>query len=208
MRTRSWRLWAGSVLISGCLSAGAADDNGAAVATNAVIRKWTSTGGQTVEARFVRLRSGVVTLRTKDGKDVQIPFGRLASDDQTLAKQSASPRKPKPAAPSYAGNYTGTYRSEGWKGPLTCVVADGDEGQVEAAFEAVHSDGKTYKYKGVLKPTDDGKYDGLCDVRRPKEFRVTGSFKGPKFTAAIALVPDKGDQKPTGEFSMTRNKRK
>lgn len=51
-------------------------------------RTWTlSDGGQPVEAKFVRLANGVVTLQDADGKDFDIRWDRLSVEDQSFVRQ-------------------------------------------------------------------------------------------------------------------------
>ena len=178
----------------------------ARAATNAVLRTWTSARGETVEAMFVRLRAGYVVLRTAEGKDLQIRLSHLTRADQTLARQLANPPQPEPKrkTAARAGQYKGTYHSGRWKGKLDCVLSEDDKGLLAASFTAMHSDGKAHRYSGTLRPASGGKYNGLFDVRRPKEFRVTGSFRGDKFTATLALVGRNGRESKAGKFSMSR----
>ncbi|MBM4093075.1 MAG: hypothetical protein FJ276_27250 [Planctomycetes bacterium] len=181
-----------------------AEDRGAVGGPQAEVRSWTSTSGQKVEAAFVKLQSGYVYLRTAEGKDVMIALAELAQDDRDVARRLAAPPRPKPAERSNAGKYSGTYRSEGWSGALECELKDSGKDVMSAAWAAIHSDKKTYKYSGVLKKQSDGKYDGVFDVRRPKEFRVNGSFDAGTFSGSVSLVDRNGAEKKTGELSMTR----
>lgn len=55
-----------------------------------VMRKWTdATGKFTIDAEFVSLKDGNVTLKRKDGKEVTMALDRLSKDDQALAKKIA-----------------------------------------------------------------------------------------------------------------------
>jgi|GEM_PF-748405 len=55
-----------------------------------VIRTWTdSTGKFAIEAEFVSLKNGEVTLKRKDGKEVKMSLNRLSKDDQALARKIA-----------------------------------------------------------------------------------------------------------------------
>ena len=208
MQTRIMGLGITFLLIACWLGSDGVAVMAAEVAPDSAARTWTSVSGKAVEAKFVRLRSGLVTLRPGTGKDVQIPLSRLSDADQKLARQLGAPprAKVKVAAPSYAGKYRGTYRSEGWSGRLDCVLTETDAG-LSAVFDASHGD-KVHKYTGVLKTNPKGKLDGLFDVRSPKEFRVTGSFDGSKFTAVISKAGKNGQDKPTGKLSMSRRKGK
>lgn len=169
------------------------------------VRSWTSIGGNAVEAGFVSLQSGQVHLRTADGQDIRIDMSRLSEDDKEFVRsRSGGSASKKRAAVGVEGTYKGTYREGGWSGALDCVLTGAAGGELTAAFAAVHSDGKTYNYRGTLAPKDGGKFEGLFDVRRPKEFRVSGSFAGPVFMGAIALVEENGQERASGELSMTR----
>ncbi|MBM4148308.1 MAG: hypothetical protein FJ224_04625 [Lentisphaerae bacterium] len=167
-------------------------------------RKWTSIRGETVEASFVKLQAGSVQLRTADGKDMQIDMMELISTDRALIRELAAPPRPNPAAQSVAGAYSGKYKSERWSGALACTITEDSDGELKADWSAEHSDGKKYRYSGAFRKNSEGKYDGLFDVRRPKEFQVTGSFDGSNFAGEIALVDRKGGSKTTGDLTMSR----
>lgn len=69
--------------------AGAESENPFEVADDLnVMRTWTdSTGKFTVEAQFVSLTDGVVTLKRKDGKEVRMMLDKLSKADVELAKK-------------------------------------------------------------------------------------------------------------------------
>ena len=49
--------------------------------------KWTDiTGEHSVEAEFVVLESGAVTLKKQDGHTVRVPLEKLCADDQRRAQ--------------------------------------------------------------------------------------------------------------------------
>lgn len=48
---------------------------------------WTNLGGATIEARFVRLVDGAVTIVMKNGKSYKVPFDTLSAESQTLARR-------------------------------------------------------------------------------------------------------------------------
>jgi len=61
-------------------------------------RPWTdSTGKRTVEAEFVSLADGKVTLKKADGKTVTIALDKLSAADQKVAKELAAKKAPAPA---------------------------------------------------------------------------------------------------------------
>ena len=85
--------------------------NGAADAQE--VRKWTDdTGGFSTDAKFVSEKDGIVTLKTADGEQLEIPVAKLSKADQTYVKgltanpfrkKSANTFKPSmktPAAPT------------------------------------------------------------------------------------------------------------
>lgn len=65
----------------------------------AAARMWTdNTGRYTVDAEFVELNSGVITLRKTGGDLIKIPLTRLSPDDQAFARTAAKEsRADKPA---------------------------------------------------------------------------------------------------------------
>src|SRR5262245_55041514 len=67
------------------------------------IRTWTAaSGGFTVEAEFIELKPGdVVHLRTKDGRDVDVPLDRLSPGDREIIGQpTKTPPKTEPTIES------------------------------------------------------------------------------------------------------------
>jgi len=63
-----------------------------ALGSAAVARTWTDASGQYhVDGDFVSVESGVVTLKTADGKRVQIPFEKLSKGDQEFIGKSNEP---------------------------------------------------------------------------------------------------------------------
>ena len=57
---------------------------------------WTATGGEILEAKFLALENGILTVETKDKRTVRFPLARLSADDQTLAAalKAQQPRPP------------------------------------------------------------------------------------------------------------------
>jgi len=73
----------------------------------AEIHTWTdSTGKYKTDAEFVSLDDGVVTLRKKNGKEVELALERLSEEDQLLAQELARLPKsaPRPAPSTQAPN--------------------------------------------------------------------------------------------------------
>lgn len=62
-------------------------------------RTWTSSSGQKVNAEFVVMESGTVTLKTSEGKQLRIPLTALSGDDQIFIKSQTSKNITAPAAP-------------------------------------------------------------------------------------------------------------
>src|SRR5687768_6555917 len=58
------------------------------------VRLWTATGGVfTVEAEFVETKPGdVVRLKTKDGRQVDVPLGQLSPADQEFVRRAKPQR--------------------------------------------------------------------------------------------------------------------
>ena len=54
------------------------------------LRTWSNTGGGSLEASFVALRDGQVTLRKADGTEFQYPLANLSPESQALAKELAA----------------------------------------------------------------------------------------------------------------------
>ena len=48
---------------------------------------WTNRGGATIEARFVRLVDGAVTVVMKNGKSYNVPIDTLSAESQALARR-------------------------------------------------------------------------------------------------------------------------
>ena len=72
-------LWAAGLLTMFACSAGAGAGE---------MRTWTAAvGGFSVEAEFVELRPGdVVRLKTRDGRQIEVPLGQLSAADQAFAR--------------------------------------------------------------------------------------------------------------------------
>lgn len=54
------------------------------------LRTWSNSGGGSLEAIFVALREGQVTLRKADGTEFQYPLANLSPESQALAKELAA----------------------------------------------------------------------------------------------------------------------
>ena len=67
----------------------------AAVSPN-TFHSWTASGGEKLEAKFLALENGILTVETKDKRTVRFPLARLSAEDQSLARASkaAQPRPP------------------------------------------------------------------------------------------------------------------
>lgn len=57
---------------------------------------WTASGGEKLEARFLALENGIVTVEQKDQRRVRFPLQRLSAEDQQFAQacRNAQPRPP------------------------------------------------------------------------------------------------------------------
>ena len=63
---------------------------------NARMRTWTDSSGlYKIEARFVELADGKVTLEKDDGTRKSMPLDKLSENDQELAKKLAAARPPR-----------------------------------------------------------------------------------------------------------------
>lgn len=51
---------------------------------------WTNTEGRAIEARFVRVVDGAVTIVLKDGRTFNVPLDKLAPESRALAEKLAS----------------------------------------------------------------------------------------------------------------------
>jgi beta-lactamase regulating signal transducer with metallopeptidase domain len=67
---------------------------------DAALHTWrAAAGGYTVQAAFVELSGGKVTLKKADGRTVKVPLEKLSKADQDYAKQQAEAAKNKPEDP-------------------------------------------------------------------------------------------------------------
>jgi hypothetical protein len=62
-------------------------------APTAAVEKWTNKDGKELQAAFVRLAGGKVTLRSAAGKEYTIPLDTLSPGSQSRAKECAKPAK-------------------------------------------------------------------------------------------------------------------
>ena len=64
----------------------------APIARAAEMRTWTSaTGSHTTEAEFVELKDdGIVVLKTKAGKTIEVAIGKLSEADQAYARSKGA----------------------------------------------------------------------------------------------------------------------
>lgn len=76
-----------------------------AFAQDAALRPWKDAQGRIIQAAFVSATADSVTLRMADGKEHQVPLGRLSTEDQAFIKSQAAAGKP-PASPSSAQGAT------------------------------------------------------------------------------------------------------
>lgn len=51
---------------------------------------WTNSEGRTIEARFVRVVNGAVTIVMKDGRSFNVPMDKLSADSRALAEKLAA----------------------------------------------------------------------------------------------------------------------
>lgn len=107
---------------------------------DASIRKWTSSGGQTVEAKFVKLESGTVYLEKADGSSVRIALTSLCADDQDMVNKLAGASADEPVAPVLSSSLSkggdGTLSEEEIAGLKTETVDEksGAKLQLSATF--------------------------------------------------------------------------
>ena len=67
-----------------------------AEAGTAAMRTWRAAAGSfTVQATFVELKSGKVTLKKANGRTVHVPLEKLSKSDREYAKQQAKAREEK-----------------------------------------------------------------------------------------------------------------
>jgi hypothetical protein len=98
-------------------------------------RPWTdSTGKRTIEAEFVSLADGKVTLKKPDGKTVSMALDKLSAADQKLAKELAAKGEP-------AAGETSAAKVE----LISLAVAKGlgERSRTLQFFGAVHEEGST-----------------------------------------------------------------
>lgn len=53
-------------------------------------RIWTSSDGRTLEARYIKSTDTTVTVRTREGRQLELPFTKLTAADTTHAKATAA----------------------------------------------------------------------------------------------------------------------
>ncbi len=53
-------------------------------------RTWTSSDGRTLEARYIKSTETTVTVRTREGRQLDLPFAKLSEADVTQAKDTAA----------------------------------------------------------------------------------------------------------------------
>ena len=97
-------------------------------------RTWTSVGGQTIEAEFVKLEYGNVHLRTPEGKIIRIRKTLLSREDQeavaTLATSAAKPKRLSLSAKSSSQSPTDILSDEE-VAKLQTVWSDDDKARIE-----------------------------------------------------------------------------
>ena len=78
------------------------------------LRKWTdSTGSFSIEAKFVSLVDGKVSLQTADGELIEVPLDRLSAADKTHATSEAAKAASNPFKRKAANPFTSVPRSTG-----------------------------------------------------------------------------------------------
>jgi hypothetical protein len=112
------------------------------------IRTWTSAKGDKIQAKFINIKSGNVTLKAENGKFMKIKLSNLSTADQTIIKK-LSPHTATPAEDT-----TGT-------GAITTA---------SPTQLATFSDGKWKKYNTVF---TSPKYDAAMD----QDMNITLYFK-------------------------------
>jgi len=68
-----------------------------AFAQEAAVRPWKDAQGRIIQAAFVSATADSVTLRMADGKEHQVPLGRLSAEDQAFVKSQTTAPAPAPA---------------------------------------------------------------------------------------------------------------
>lgn len=182
------------------------------------VRTWTSASGASIEAAFVRIENGQAVLRKPDGSQVMIGMSSLAPDDRKLAQELGAPKRTAAltaegtrlransggAASPLAGRYTGTYDWGGKEHAVTCVLKGADDGELAADFSAEY-DGQDRKYRGTLGRDKGGMtYSGVFDVRKPREFRLRGTFSGAGFRGDCLLIGDDGKERREGGIELKK----
>lgn len=68
-----------------------------AFAQEAALRPWKDAQGRIIQAAFVSASADSVTLKMADGKEHQVPLGRLSAEDQAFVKSQTAASAPAPA---------------------------------------------------------------------------------------------------------------
>lgn len=135
---------------------------------------WTRTDGRTLDAEFVSLRNGVVTLRTKGGLSSRIQLATLNADAQARIKQLSEHAGMKhPLASPVQSEKTGAASI----GPSATTPGDFSKKEVDAAL-ATYEGKKDYQfyvnfmppYRPTTEQIDKNKKDGIVP------FTVTASL--------------------------------
>ena len=86
------------------------------VAADQPYRIWTSSDGRTLEARYIKSSDSAVTVRTKEGRQVDLPFAKLIEGDIAATRITASDittetqREKGLKEGPYAASLTGTWQ--------------------------------------------------------------------------------------------------
>ena len=103
-------------------------------------RTWTSTSGQTVEATFEQIKSGVVHLRKTDGSTLQIYKSKLSPADQAVIAALEAPKATtiKPVKKTAPQAITDLFGSELKNAKKKTVSVDELAGKVIGVYFSAH----------------------------------------------------------------------
>ena len=147
-------------------------------------RTWKAVNGKEVEAEFVSSEKGIVKLKLKSGKVVNVPLNKLSKSDQGFIKAKSS-------SDSLANNIVGKVMTLELEGNLGVVgqVQLNEDGRIMTGENGDLEDlGLTYKIEGnEVLIFQDGKRNG----------GISFSCSSPKVSDQIEMGPKGSKQKST-----------